>query len=77
MSPILGLTPLQVDLCKYLWLCETTEDVDLFIYSLPVKKLRDQALLMKHMILATMLDDGVTLVKHCKLARSVIKDFQL
>ena len=60
MISLTGLTPLQVELCEYIWSLNTQEEVTEWIASLPPRT-RAQAVTLMHMIIAEVIEEaGIT-----------------
>lgn len=73
MIHIHGLTTLQTALCEGIWCCDTKEDVEDYILSLP-EEIRAEALLIKELIQLAVLDDFVNCEKDCEDARHCLQD---
>lgn len=69
-----GLTAVQVKLCDDLWACDTLEDVEEFIATLP-PALQPQARGLQELMFIACLDDDVQTEEHCGQAAEYLERF--
>lgn len=72
MVMIANLTQEQVELCDQLWACDTMDDVENFIASLPSDEDRHEARVLQTMMLAAVCDEEVQTYDDCGAARNIL-----
>lgn len=72
MVMIANLTQEQVELCDQLWACDTMDDVENFIASLPSDEDRHEARVLQMMMLAAVCDEEVQTYDDCGAARNIL-----
>lgn len=72
MVMIANLTQEQVELCDQLWACDTMDDVENFIASLPSDEDRHEARVLQTMMLAAICDEEVQTYDDCGAARNIL-----
>lgn len=73
-----GLTPLQVQIADLIWNCESQQDVELLIRSMPNEEYRRTATVMMQMITVAAIDEVVDNPNtDYKAARKALSRFQL
>ena len=75
MITISGLNQRQAEMCDRIWNCQTIDDVDNFINSMPTPSLRKEARMMQHLILAAVFDNEVQTADDCYQARQILSKF--
>jgi hypothetical protein len=72
-----GLTPLQVQIADLIWNCESQDDVELLIRSMPNEEYRRTATVMMQMIVVAAIDEVVDDPEtDYKAARKILSRFQ-
>ena len=72
MVMIANLTQEQVELCDQLWACDTMDDVENFIASLPSDEDRHEARVLQTVMLAAICDEEVQTYDDCGAARNIL-----
>lgn len=67
-----GLTSQQIELCDILWECNTEEQVNHFIASIPTEGWKREARNMQAMLMAAMWDEEVKSPDDCGLAYAML-----
>ena len=75
MISIDGFTPLQKEIAERLWYLQSTEEVAIYISSIP-EELQWQAFAVLHTILAEHIDQEFATEEHCGTARELLRRFQ-
>lgn len=71
MIHIQGFTPLQMRLADHIWECETANQVEMFIQSLPSHR-RPIALAVRDMIVCAAIDEAVETQTEFNLVNEII-----
>ena len=73
MISIDGFSPLQKEIAERLWYLQSTEEVAVYISSIP-EELQWQAWAVMQMLMAAHIDDTVVTEQDCDIARILLQD---